>query len=75
MAIIQTVYNRNLRSPDSLTVKAHGKKATFGTLDECIQWLKEIWAIEFFPEPGEVYYNVDWDNDNILYCTYELRGA
>ncbi len=78
--IIKTVYNHNLRQPDSYTVECGGKKATFKYGDEAKvgAWIEDVWADEedgFFNvySPAYVYYNIDWDCDHVLYAKYEKK--
>ena len=69
--IIKTVYNHNLRKPDSYTIECGGYKATFKCGEESMigEWILDIWAMadEARPaEPAYVYYNIDWDCDHVL---------
>lgn len=76
MKVRKTIYHGNLRSPDSITVKVGGFEKIFPliryTKIEIGDWIREIWKYELFPQPAYIYYNIDWDNDDILYCKYEL---
>lgn len=77
MKIAKTVYHNNLLTADSYTVKCGDQTKTFprGSEKEVGAWLKIIWQNEFFHLPAFVYYNIGWDNDNVLYCKYEcLEG-
>ena len=73
MAIKKTVYNSNLRTPDSYTVECAGKVKTFNKGEEKSigEWIQNIWKDEFFPSEAKVYYNIGWDCDHVLYCKYE----
>ena len=70
----RTIYNNNLRTPDSITVECGSHIKTFPASDKRAvgEWVREIWNNEFFPEPAYLYFNIDWDCDHILYCKYEL---
>lgn len=73
--IKKTIYNNNLRTPDSYTVECGNKTKTFMKGSErCIgEWIMSLWNNDFFPMPANVYYNIGWENDHILYCKYELN--
>lgn len=78
--IKKVVYNHNLRTPDSITVECGRNKKTFSkdSFEEVEKWLVEIWTKErvenkfdFVPlSKARVFYNIDWDSDNVLYCEY-----
>lgn len=79
--IIKTVYNHNLRKPDSYTVEYGGHKATFKRGEEAMigDWIQDIWTAEEdgifnVHSPAYVYYNIDWDCDHVLYAKYEKEG-
>ena len=83
MAIIhRTIYNSRLRTPFSITAKCGEKKIDF-KYEDCHnlgKWMMTAWKEqedEFFytHPPVYVYYNIDWDADNILYAKYELEGS
>lgn len=73
----KTVYNTNLRTPDSYTVECAGKTKTFDRGDESKigEWLTSIWLNEFFPSSAMIYYNIDWDCDHVLFCKYDAVWA
>lgn len=69
----KTVYQQNLRSPDSYTVECDGQVRNFPASNKLDigKWISQIWDNSFFPAPAYVYCNIDWDSDHILYCKYE----
>ena len=72
--IRQTIYNDNLRTPDSVTVECgkHTKGFLYPDDSEKVgDWVRSIWAEEFFPSPAYIYYNIDWDCDHVLFCKFE----
>lgn len=73
--IQKTIYNENLRHPDSITVECGNERKTFDERDKAGigEWIQSIWNKEFFPAPAYVYYNIGWDADHVLYCRYELK--
>ena len=75
--MIKTIYNSNLREPDSYTVECGGKERMFDKSDakKIGEWIKSLWEGEFFPSPAYIYYNIDWDSDHVLYCKYEKDGC
>ena len=82
MKIEKTIYNHNLRKPDSIKVICGSNKKTFNQVDDLKaigNYIKSIWEEEkknnfglFFSE-AYIYYNIDWDCDNILFCKYTAR--
>ena len=79
--ICKTVYNRNLVTPFSITVKCAGEKKEFRWHERqnVGEWLMKIWkdqedGIFNIHSPAYVFYNIDWDADNVLYAKYELKG-
>ena len=83
----KTVYNHNLLSPDYITARIGNHKikvttryngATYKDACEKIaQWSIDIWEAQevetlgLFYEPLYLYYDINWDADNILYCKYD----
>ena len=74
--IEKIIVNPNLRTPDSYTVRCGGKQAYFKKGDELKvgEWILDTWKDDFIPPVAEVYYNIDWDCDNVLYCKYRYIG-
>lgn len=80
--IKKTVFNPNLKKPDSVTVeifdenenKTISKTFAYPTENKKVsQWIKSIWEKqEFFCYPARVYFNIGWDDDHILYCEYTV---
>lgn len=84
-----TVYNRNLRHPDSIAVECGKNKKTFavGSYQNIMdviwiieQWILIIWKEQrantfgFLPLPkARVFFNIDWDADNVLFCEYTAK--
>lgn len=73
--IQKTIYNEHLMNPDSITVECGGESRTFDVNDKAQveEWIQSIWRKEFFPSPANVFYNIGWDADHVLYCRYELK--
>ena len=80
MATIQrTIYNPKLLEPFSVTVECAGKKVEFRWEErqKVGEWLMQVWKDQedgFFNthSPAYVFYNIDWDADNVLFAKYEL---
>ena len=74
MKIKKTVYNHNLRKPDSYTVECGQHKRFFNAGEEkkVGEWVKGLWR-QGEDSPAYVYYNIDWDCDHVLYCKYEFE--
>ena len=72
--IRKTVYNDRLLPPDSYTVRCAGEKAYFKAEDKSkvADWILNVWDTVDCHAPAYVYFNIDWDSDDILYCKYEL---
>lgn len=73
MVVKKTVYQSNLRTADSYTVKCGDQSRIFPAAEKASigSWISQIWNSSLFPEPAYVYCNIDWDSDGILYCKYE----
>lgn len=74
--LIKTVLNNNLRTPDSVTVVVGDSKKLFKYPEENEKvgtWILQKMEENFFLLPAEVYYNIGWDSDGILYCRYEIE--
>ena len=83
----KTIYNHNLLPPDYVIAKIgkHSIKETTRYneatyKDACkkiAQWAIEIWEGQevenfgLFYEPLYLYYDINWDADNILYCKFD----
>ena len=69
------VENPNLLNPDSCTVICGKEKRVFPAAEFCCvcDWVLSIWGniekTKLFPvyPVAKIYYNIDWDNDNIYY--------
>lgn len=69
----KTIYNSNLLPAFSYTVRIGNVKKDFLRKDahEIGGWCMAVWE-SGANAPAMIYSNIDWDNDNILYCSYEL---
>lgn len=72
MQIKKTVFNDNLRTPDTYTVECAGRSATFdrGKEKELGAWVMAIWETELIASEARIYYNIGWDCDHVLYAAY-----
>lgn len=83
MKIQRVIYNPNLRNPDRITVVCGREKRHFKPEEklEVGKWLKDLWnkqqeenfGLILTPE-ARVYYDIDWDSDNVLYCKFIAVG-
>lgn len=74
MTITRTIFNANLKRPDSIRVECGEYAKVFAYCDrsQIGAWIKGIWAQdEFFHSAAYVYYDIDWDCNHVLYCIYE----
>ena len=83
----KTVYNHNLLSPDYITAKIgkysikettrYNNASYKDACNKISQWAIEIWEVQklenlgAFYEPLYLYYDINWDADNILYCKFD----
>ena len=74
--IRKTIYNDNLRSPDSYTVRCGDKKLNVSVGDEkkIADFFLNVWDEDPSRPAGYVYYNIDWDCDDVIFCKYDLIG-
>lgn len=74
MARVKTVYCNGLRKPDSYTVRCGNESTNIkaGEEEKVGRWIDKIWEGQLCKKPAYVYYNIGWDNDDVLYCKYEL---
>ena len=79
MKVKRVIYNHSIREPDRITVVCGKEKKHFKP-DEKIEvgrWLEALWnkqqeenlGMLITPE-ARVYYDIDWDCDNVLYCKF-----
>lgn len=79
--ITKTIYNNNLRTPDRVRVRIGKIEKYFAypsEKDEVMKFIENHWNAQeneqfFFGDYDDayIYYDIDWDSDNILYCKYE----
>lgn len=79
MKVERVIYNHNLRDPDRIVVECGKEKKYFKPTEkrEVGRWLTDLWnkqqeencGLIITPE-ARVYYDIDWDNDNVLYCKF-----
>ena len=68
--------NHDLRKPDSVTVVCgkHKREFLWEEKSQVRPWLESIWKEEeeknfgLFYSEAVMYYNIDWDSDNVIYC-------
>lgn len=72
--IVKTVYVPNIRKPDRIKAVCGEERLYVSPTNSKMigAWAKEIWSKQMFAEPVYIYYDIDWDNDNVLYCKYEM---
>lgn len=73
MQIFKTTYNRNLITPDSVTVEIGVERKTFRypqERKETGEYIKNKLLENFCLLDAYVFYNCGWDMDHILYAKY-----
>ena len=73
--LVKTVYVPNIMKPDRIKAVCGKEQIRVSPKDKkkIGAWAEEMWSKQLFPEPVLIYYDIDWDNDNVLYCKYELQ--
>ncbi len=82
MKIERVIYVPNIRQPDRITVVCGKEKRYFKPEEkrEVGNWLTSLWTKQqeenfgFILTPeARVYYDIDWDCDDVLYCKFIAR--
>lgn len=77
MKLVKTIYNTNLRKPDYYTVEVGNIRKMFPASQkkEIGKFISTVWKEqEQYNEQADeayIYYNIDWDSDHVLYCSYK----
>lgn len=77
MKLVKTIYNTNLRKPDYYTVEVGNIRKMFPASQkkEIGKFISTVWKEQeqYKEQPDEayIYYNIDWDSDHVLYCSYK----
>ena len=77
MILVKTIYNTNLRKPDYYTVEVGNIRKMFpaSQKNEIGKFIITVWKEqEQYKEESDeayIYYDIDWDSDHVLYCSYK----